>query len=168
MKTPVYGLFDTRFGPAMACLDAAARGQMVVELVADGAHLDHRTVAHVFAVAAEDHVMLVTDAMAAAGMADGQYSLGAQDVTVADGVATLTHGGSIAGGTAHLLDVVRHTVLGSGVDLVRAVRAATVVPAGVLGLQDSIGSLEAGRRADMLLVDAELHPVTVLRGGAEV
>lgn len=155
-------------GPAFAALDAAARGEMVVELVADGAHLDHRTVAHVFSVAAEDHVMLVTDAMAAAGMADGQYTLGAQEVTVADGVATLTHGGSIAGGTAHLLDVLRHTVLGSGVDLVRAVRATTVVPATVLGLQDSIGSLEAGRRADVLLVDAQLQPVTVLRGGESV
>lgn len=155
-------------GPALACLDAAARGQMVVELVADGVHLDHRTVAHVFAVAAEDHVMLVTDAMAAAGMADGQYSLGAQDVTVAGGVATLTHGGSIAGGTAHLLDVLRHTVLGSGVDLVRAVRAATAVPARVLGLQERIGSLTSGCRADVLLVDAEFHPVTVLRAGEEI
>lgn len=155
-------------GPAFACLDAAARGEMVVELVADGAHLDHRTVAHVFAVAAEDHVMLVTDAMAAAGMADGQYSLGALEVTVAGGVATLTDGGSIAGGTAHLLDVLRHTVQGSGVDLVRAVRAATIVPATVLGLQDSIGSLEAGRRADVLLVDAQLQPVSVLRAGESV
>ncbi|PZP16577.1 MAG: N-acetylglucosamine-6-phosphate deacetylase [Brachybacterium faecium] len=155
-------------GPAFACLDAAARGEMVVELVADGAHLDHRTVAHVFAVAAEDHVMLVTDAMAAAGMADGQYTLGAQEVTVAGGVATLTHGGSIAGGTAHLLDVLRHTVQGSGVDLVRAVRAATIVPATVLGMQDTIGSLEAGLRADVLLVDEQLQPVTVLRGGESI
>lgn len=155
-------------GPAFAALDAAARGEMVVELVGDGAHLDHRTVAHVFAVAAEDHVMLVTDAMAAAGMADGQYTLGAQEVTVAGGVATLTHGGSIAGGTAHLLDVLRHTVQGSGVDLVRAVRAATIVPATVLGLQDTIGSLEAGRRADVLMVDSQLQPVTVLRGGESV
>lgn len=155
-------------GPAFACLDAAARGEMVVELVADGAHLDHRTVAHVFAVAAEDHVMLVTDAMAAAGMADGQYTLGAQEVTVAGGVATLTHGGSIAGGTAHLLDVLRHTVQGSGVDLVRGVRAATIVPATVLGMQDTIGSLEAGLRADVLLVDEQLQPVTVLRGGESI
>lgn len=155
-------------GPAFACLDAAARGEMVVEVIGDGVHLDHRTVAHVFAVAARDHVMLVTDAMAAAGMADGQYSLGDQDVTVAGGVATLTRGGSIAGGTAHLLDVLRHTVLGSGVDLVQAVRAATAVPARVLGLQDRIGSLEPGRRADVLLVDAGLDPVAVLREGREI
>jgi N-acetylglucosamine-6-phosphate deacetylase len=155
-------------GPALAALDAASRGEIVVEVIADGVHLDARTVAHVFSLAAEDCVVLVTDAMAAAGMADGRYRLGALDVTVADGVATLTEGGAIAGGTAHLVEVLRHAVLEAGVDLVAAVRAASTVPARVLGLQDEIGSLAAGTRADVLLVDRDLRPVTVLRGGREV
>ena len=155
-------------GPALAALDAASRGEMVVEVIADGVHLDARTVAHVFALAAEDHVVLVTDAMAAAGMADGRYRLGALDVTVAEGVATLTEGGAIAGGTAHLVEVLRLAVLEAGVELVAAVRAASTVPARVLGLEDEIGSLAAGRRADVLMVDRALRPVTVLRGGQEV
>jgi len=155
-------------GPALAALDAASRGEMVVEVIADGVHLDARTVAHVFSIAAEDHVVLVTDAMAAAGMADGRYRLGALDVTVEAGVATLTEGGAIAGGTAHLVEVLRHAVLEAGVELVAAVRAASTVPARVLGLEDEIGSLAAGRRADVLMVDRALRPVTVLRGGREV
>lgn len=155
-------------GPALAALDAASRGELVVEVIADGVHLDARTVAHVFSVAAEDCVMLVTDAMAATGMPDGQYRLGALEVTVQAGVATLTGETSIAGGTAHLLEVVRHAVLEAGVDLVRAVRAASVVPASVLGLQDRIGSLAAGRRADVLLVDAQWNPVTVYRHGVRI
>ena len=155
-------------GPALAALDAASRGEMVVEVIADGVHLDARTVAHVFSIAAEDHVVLVTDAMAAAGMADGRYRLGALDVTVEDGVATLTEGGAIAGGTANLVDVLRLAVLEAGVELVAAVRAASTVPARVLGLEDEIGSLAAGRRADVLMVDRALRPVTVLRGGREV
>ena len=155
-------------GPALAALDAASRGEMVVEVIADGVHLDARTVAHVFSIAAEDHVVLVTDAMAAAGMADGRYRLGALDVTVEEGVATLTEGGAIAGGTAHLVDVLRLAVLEAGVELVAAVRAASTVPARVLGLEDEIGSLAAGRRADVLMVDRALRPVTVLRGGREV
>lgn len=155
-------------GPALAALDAAARGELVVEVIADGVHLDARTIAHVFAIAAERGVALVTDAMAAAGMADGQYRLGSQDVTVAQGVATLTGQSAIAGGTAHLLDVVRFAVREAGVDLVRAVRAASETPARVLGAQDRIGTLAAGRRADAVLVDAQLSPVTVLRGGAVV
>ncbi|MDN5685508.1 MAG: amidohydrolase family protein [Brachybacterium sp.] len=152
-------------GPAFAALDAAARGRLVLEVIADGVHLDARTVAHVFSVAAEDSVVLVTDAMAAAGMPDGQYRLGALDVTVDEGVATLTGGTSIAGGTAHLLDVVRHAVCEAGVDLVRAVRAASAVPAAVLGMQDRIGALAPGCRGDAVLVDDRLRPVTVLRGG---
>ncbi|GAP79239.1 MULTISPECIES: N-acetylglucosamine-6-phosphate deacetylase [Brachybacterium] len=155
-------------GPALAALDAASRGEMVVEVIADGVHLDARTVAHVFSIAAEDHVVLVTDAMAAAGMADGRYRLGALDVTVEAGVATLTEGGAIAGGTAHLVEVLRLAVLEAGVELVAAVRAASTVPARVLGLEDEIGSLAAGRRADVLMVDRQLRPVTVLRGGQEV
>ena len=155
-------------GPALAALDAASRGEMVVEVIADGVHLDARTVAHVFSIAAEDHVVLVTDAMAAAGMADGRYRLGALDVTVEEGVATLTEGGAIAGGTANLVDVLRLAVLEAGVELVAAVRAASTVPARVLGLEDEIGSLAAGRRADVLMVDRALRPVTVLRGGREV
>src|SRR5699024_1604854 len=140
-------------GPALAALDAAASGDMVVEVIADGVHLDARTVAHVFAIAAEQHVVLVTDAMAAAGMPEGQYRLGALDVTVQDGVATLTGASAIAGGTAHLLDVVR---------------SASSVPAAVLGMQDRIGVLAPGRRADAVLVDSALQPVSVLRGGEAV
>lgn len=155
-------------GPALAALDAAARGDLVVEVIADGVHLDARTVAHVFALAAEENVVLVTDAMAAAGMPDGQYRLGALDVTVDAGVATLTGATAIAGGTAHLLDVVRFAVTEAGVDLVRAVRAASSVPAAVLGMEDRIGSLAAGRRADVVLVDAQLAAVRVLRAGAPV
>ena len=64
--------------------------------------------------------------------------------------------------------MLRLAVLEAGVELVAAVRAASTVPARVLGLEDEIGSLAAGRRADVLMVDRALRPVTVLRGGQEV
>ena len=155
-------------GPVLAALDAAARGEVVLEVIVDGVHLDPRTVAHVFSVAAEGSVALITDAMAAAGMADGDYRLGSLHVRVQYAVATLTEGGTIAGGTAHLLDVVRLATQRSGVDLVQAVRAASLVPAEVLGLQDEIGSLAAGRHADLLLTDTALRPVGVYRRGEPV
>src|SRR5690625_7405647 len=101
-------------GPALAALDAAATGDLVVELIADGVHLDARTVAHVFAVAADDAVVLVTDAMGASGMRDGQYRLGALDVTVSSGVATRTGVETISWGSAHLLDVVRQSAHRAG------------------------------------------------------
>lgn len=149
-------------GPVAACLAAAARGDAVVELVADGVHLAPETVRAVFDVAA-GHVVLVTDAMAATGVADGEHVLGGLRVVVADGVARLAEGGAIAGGTAHLLDVVRATV-DAGVDLVAAVRAASVTPAVVLG-RDDVGALVAGRRADVVVADRDLRPLDVLRDG---
>ncbi|PUB22869.1 N-acetylglucosamine 6-phosphate deacetylase [Promicromonospora sp. AC04] len=164
-------------GPIAACLAAAARGDMVVELIGDGVHLDAATVRSVFDMVGSDHVLLVTDAMAAAGVADGRYELGPMSVVVHDGVARVaTAGGTaedaggegpIAGGTAHLIDVVRCAVAG-GVPLVDAVRSATSVPARVLGLTGEVGSLEPGARADVLVTDADLRPVRVLRHGVNV
>lgn len=158
-------------GPVAACLAAAARGELVVELVADGVHLAPATVRSVMATLGADRVALVTDAMAASGMADGAYNLGPVAVAVRDGVARMTHpdrpeGGAIAGGTAHLIDVVRATV-GAGVPLVDAVRSASWVPARVLGMAD-VGGLVGGRRADVVITDAVLRVQRVLRGGIEV
>ena len=163
-------------GPIAACLAAAARGDMVVELIGDGVHLDPATVRSVFDMVGADHVMLVTDAMAAAGVADGRYELGPMSVVVHDGVArvvpeegTSESGGEgpIAGGTAHLIDVVRRAVAG-GVSLVDAVRSATAVPARVLGLTGEVGGLAPGARADLLVTDADLRPLRVLRHGVDV
>ncbi|MCV2393757.1 amidohydrolase family protein [Actinotalea sp. M2MS4P-6] len=154
-------------GPVAALLAAAARGEAVVELVGDGVHLDPETVRAVVDVAARaDAVVLVTDAMAAAGMADGAYRLGTADVVVQDGVARLASDGAIAGGTAHLLDEVRASVA-AGVGLVTAVRMGSVVPAGVLG-RDDVGRLAPGSRADVVVTDADLRPVAVLRAGVWV
>lgn len=154
-------------GPVAACLAAAARGELVVELIADGTHLADATVRAVFDLVGPDAVLLVTDAMAAAGMPDGDYRLGPMDVRVAGGVARIVEPdgspGSIAGGTAHLLDVVRRTVR-AGVPLADAVRSASLTPAVVLGRAD-VGALVAGRRADVVVVDQELSPHGVLRAG---
>jgi N-acetylglucosamine-6-phosphate deacetylase len=153
-------------GPIPELLAAAGRGDLVVELIGDGTHLAPELVRSVFELVGPGNVVLVTDAMAAAGMADGAYRLGSQDVTVTGGVARLTHGGAIAGGTAHLLDVVRTTVSG-GVPLVDAVRAAATTPATVLG-DPRVGALEAGRRADVLTTDADLRVIEVRRSGEVV
>ena len=150
-------------GPVPASLAAAARGEAVVELVADGVHLDPGTVSAVFALLGPTGIILVTDSMAAAGMPDGVYPLGPSWVRVTGGVARLVDGGAIAGSTAHLLDVVRTTVR-SGVPLADAVASASSTPAAVLGRTD-IGALEGGRRADLVVVDDDLAPLRVMLAG---
>lgn len=157
-------------GPVAACLAAAARGELVVELVADGTHLADGTVRAVFDLVGPGSIALVTDAMAAAGMADGDYQLGPMAVRVGEGVARLRNedgtAGAIAGGTAHLLDVVR-SVVSAGVGLVAAVRSASATPAEVLGRPD-LGALAVGRRGDVVVTDGDLACVAVYRGGALV
>jgi N-acetylglucosamine-6-phosphate deacetylase len=157
-------------GPAAASLAAAARGETVLELIADGVHLAPDTVAAVFDLVGPGQVALVSDAMSAAGLPDGAYRLGPADVEVVGGVARLAGGGpagtrSIAGGTARLIDNVRHAVREAGVDLVDAVTAASSTPARLLGLEGVTGALRPGLRADSLVVDADLASVRVMVGG---
>ena len=156
-------------GPVAACLAAAARGAMVVELVGDGVHLAPETVATVFALVGAGQIALVTDAMAAAGMPDGRYPLGPMTVDVERGVARLATGdgtqGAIAGGTARLIDVLRRTVHDAGVPLTDAVTAATSTPARLVGLDGEAGDVAVGRRADLLITDDDLLPRAVMRAG---
>jgi N-acetylglucosamine-6-phosphate deacetylase len=157
-------------GPVAAALAAAARGEAVVELVADGVHLAPDTVAAVFDLVGPGQIALVTDAMPAAGMSSGRYRLGRLDVEVSDGVARLAGEGpadsrSIAGGTARLVDVLRRTVRDAGVGLLAAVTAATATPARLLGLHEITGALRPGLRADLFVVDDDLYPVRVMSAG---
>ncbi len=151
-------------GPVPEFLSAAARGDAVVEMICDGVHLDPSLVRDIYETVGRDHCVLVTDAMAAAGMADGSYRLGSLAVTVTDGVARLEEGGAIAGGTSHLLDCVRVAVRQAGIPLVDAVHMASARGAAILG-DPTIGHLARGMRADVVEVDDELRVLRVWRRG---
>jgi len=174
LRTPGSGLVTHLFngmppmhhrapGPVGGALSAAADGAARVELIADGVHLSDDTVRTMYVVLGGDRILLVTDAMAAAGMPDGDYQLGPRRVRVVDGTARLAEGDSIAGGTTRLLDVVRRLV-GAGLDPVSVVASASRVPAAALGL-DRVGALRAGLRADLVVTDADLRPQRVMRAG---
>ncbi|WP_104060222.1 N-acetylglucosamine-6-phosphate deacetylase [Arthrobacter sp. 4R501] len=150
-------------GPVAACLRLAGAGTIAVELIADGAHLDPETVRMVFELVGAENVVLVTDSMAATGLPDGDYELGPAAVSVSGAVARLSNG-TLAGGTATLLDVVRRTI-GAGVEPAAAVLSATAVPAAIIGQGQEFGSLRAGLRADVVVVDRNFRRVLVLREG---
>ncbi|GAA3323316.1 N-acetylglucosamine-6-phosphate deacetylase [Paeniglutamicibacter sulfureus] len=151
-------------GAVATCLELAARGKIIVELVADGVHLDPVMVRTMFKLVGAESIALVTDSMAATGLEDGSYRLGPSTVTVANGQARLASDGSLAGGTASMLEVVRSAVA-AGVDLQDAVISATRVPASILGLIDEAGRLHQGFVADMLVLDAGLALQQVVRNG---
>lgn len=152
-------------GPVAASLHALARGATHVELIADGVHLADETVRLVFATDPGRNVVLVSDAMMAAGMPDGDFELGSVRVRVADGQAwTRTEPSTLAGGTAHAADLVRRCVVHAGVDPVAAVAAATSTPAALIGLDDR-GSLATGLRADLVVLDRDWRVRRVMCGG---
>jgi N-acetylglucosamine-6-phosphate deacetylase len=136
---------------------AAIRDERVTaELVLDGVHV-HPDVARLLIDAAPGRVALITDAMAAAGAADGSYRLGSLDVTVVDGVARLAgpdgSPGAIAGSTLTQDHALRLATRRCGMSLRAAVTALTWIPARVLGLGDRLGRLAPGYAADAVLLD---------------
>jgi N-acetylglucosamine-6-phosphate deacetylase len=150
-------------GPAGALLDS----QVTCEVVADGTHL-HDTVIRLAARAAgPGNLVLVTDAMAAAGMPDGTYRLGGLAVTVAAGVARLTSAGlgAIAGSTATMDQVVRHAITAVGLRVPDVAAAASTTPARRLGLSAETGALVPGLSADIVLLNGDFRLTTVIASG---
>lgn len=144
------GIHHRTPGPVIT---AAADHRVVLEGIADNIHLHPNIIKLLFDVA-PGRVALITDAMAAAGSADGRYDLGAVKVTVRDGVARTDDTGSIAGSTL-TQDVALRNAVDAGVPLVEAVRALTSTPAGAIGYGASLGTLQPGFVADAVLLSDE-------------
>lgn len=152
-------------GPVAALLDAPS---VTLELIPDGRHVDPVVARLVLAAAGPGRVAFVTDAVAATGAADGDYTLGGARILRRDGVITADDGVSLGGSDLTLAAAVRFAVRHLGLGLTEAVRCATVVPATALGLHDRVGSLRPGRRADLVVLDGDLGVRGVLLGGAWV
>ncbi|WP_018156694.1 N-acetylglucosamine-6-phosphate deacetylase [Demetria terragena] len=154
-------------GPVVALTEDP---RVVVEVIADGVHLHPTMVEQVRHWVGADRMALVTDAMVATGMPDGQYTLGTLEVTVADGVARLTHGDSIAGGTGTTDALFRAAAAPGDISdderLLDAVRMTSAVPVRALGLAPR--DLSIGSPADLVALTPALHVDKVMAGGVWV
>ena len=157
---PVLGHRDP--GPVAALLEDE---RVTVELINDGTHLHPATLELAFHRAGADRVAFITDAMDAAGFGDGRYWLGPLEVEVADGVARLVEGGSIAGSTLTLDRAFQRAVTVDRLPVEAVVAALSANPARLLGMDDRIGSLEPGKDADLVLLDADFALKGVMRRG---
>ncbi|MFZ7089428.1 N-acetylglucosamine-6-phosphate deacetylase [Curtobacterium sp. RRHDQ10] len=134
--------------------------RVTVELIVDGHHLDP-TVVDLVRAAAPGRFALVSDAMAATGCADGAYEIAGSDVVVADGVAMLADGSSLAGSTITIADAVQRLATDAMPDELVAASSATAARA--LGLRTG---LSVGSPADAVVLDSHLCPSgTVMKGG---
>jgi N-acetylglucosamine-6-phosphate deacetylase len=123
------------------------------ELICDGVHVDPVVMRLVYRAKGASGVRLVTDAMAAAGMPDGEYRLGGRALAVVGGRAVVAGGGSIAGSTLTMEVAVQNAVRFLGVSVAEAVLMASTNSAQLLGLQGRKGEISAGSDADLLVLD---------------
>jgi N-acetylglucosamine-6-phosphate deacetylase len=139
-------------GAAMLCDD------LYVELIADGIHIHPAVMRLLLRVKGRERVMLVTDAMAAAEMPDGDYTFGGHEVTVRDRVARLQNG-QLASSTLTMEAAVRNLVRLCAIPLVDAVYMGSTTPAAAIGLDGRKGKLIAGYDADLAVLDRDFQPV---------
>ncbi|GAB3705079.1 N-acetylglucosamine-6-phosphate deacetylase [Nocardiopsis oceani] len=137
--------------------------RVTVELILDNVHVHPGAAKLVFDAADPGRVSLVTDAMAATGLGDGEYTLGELRVLVKDGEARVAETGSIASSTIVLPQAVRNAVA-VGVPLEEAVRSASSVPAAALGLT-GLGRLEVGGDADLMVLNDDVSVAKVMYRG---
>ncbi len=142
---------------------------LVVEIIADGAHLPKSLLQLVYKTKGADAICLVTDSMRAAGMPEGKTILGSlddgQEVIVEDGVAKLLDRSAFAGSVCTADRLIRTMVQLAQVPLVEAIRMLTLTPARVLDIQDRKGSLAPGKEADIVVFDADIKISMVLVKG---
>lgn len=149
-------------GPIPAAFE---RDDVTAELIADGVHIHPAMVRMAFKLFGDDRMILISDSMRATGLEDGEYDLGGQNVIVRGNLATLADG-TIAGSATDLAACLKWAVREAGIPLEAAVKAATANPARAVRVDGERGSIEPGKVADAVLLDAETLEVkhVVLRG----
>ncbi len=133
------------------------------ELICDGFHVSPEAVRLVYNIK-KDKTVLITDSMEATGMPDGEYSLAGLPVTVKEGKAR-THDGGIAGSTLDLIDGVKSFALFAEISFAEALYCATAAPAKMIGAYGSVGSIESGKKANLIILDDSFDIKTVIFEG---
>ena len=127
----------------------------MVELICDGVHIHPAVVRTTFRIFGDDRIILISDSMRAAGLADGQYDLGGQTVVVKGNLAVLEDG-TLAGSVTNLMDCVRTVVRDMGIPLASAVKCTAVNPAKAIGIYGDYGSLTPGKYGNIVLLNKDL------------
>ncbi len=142
---------------------------MTVEIIADGVHLPESLLKLIYKIKGADRICLVTDSMRAAGMPEGEYTLGSHKngftVIVEDGVAKLMDKTAFAGSTATADRLIKVMTNMAEVPLLQAVKMLTLTPAKVIGVDTHKGSIVPGKDADIVVFDKDINISMVIIGG---
>ena len=138
--------------------------EAMVGLIADGVHVHPAAVRVLLKAKGVDKICLVTDSISAAGLGDGRYSLAGQEIIVEGGIARLTDG-TLAGSTLTMERAVKNFMRFTNLSLPKAVQAATLNPARLLGLEQRKGSIAVGKDADLVVFDEDFDVHYTILGG---
>ncbi|MEG0852918.1 MAG: N-acetylglucosamine-6-phosphate deacetylase [Angelakisella sp.] len=138
------------------------------EAICDGRHLHPGTVRFLLKCKGLDRVVAVTDSIMAAGLPDGNYKLGVNDVVVSDGDAKLANGGARAGSTLTTGQALRNLVRFTGRPVTELLPLLTINPARLIKMDKTKGTIERGKDADLVLLDGELRVTATFVGGRQV
>lgn len=164
--THLYNAMNPFLHRAPGILGAASDNENVFcELICDGFHIKESVVRASFKLLGENRICLISDSMRACGMIDGEYEFGGHIVGVHGGTALLPDG-TVAASITNSYECFRICVLKMGIPLKTALRAGTVNPAESVGEFEKIGSIENGKRANMILADKNTLEIkrVILRG----
>ena len=137
-----------------------------LDVIADGVHLDPLMLKVLLRCVTPQRLALISDAIAATGQGDGEYEIWGEKIAV-ENRRTRNARGSIAGSVITMLDAVRMMLSLGGSEL-EVARMASLNPARLLGIEKDFGSIEEGKRADLVALDAERHVQLTIVGGREV
>ncbi len=141
-----------------------SRSDVTLDLIADGVHVDPFILRLLMKVKGSQGISLISDAIAAAGRGDGEYEIWGETITVKSG-RTSNASGSIAGSVITMLDAVR-TMRSLGASEVEVAQMAALNPARLLGIDRDCGSIEVGKRADLVAVDGNGNVKLTIVGGS--
>ena len=147
---------------------ALSDGRFTVQVIADMIHLHPAAVKMAILAKGPAKVELLTDAMEATDMPDGEYELGGLPVYVKNGAARLVHGDNLAGSTLTMDKAVKNVITQLGIDPAWALRMATATPAQAIGQGDCMGKVAQGYLADLVLLDAGWTVERTIIGGKTV
>lgn len=151
-----------------AIMGAVIESDIYCEAICDGRHLHPGTVRFLLKAKGYDRVIAVTDSIMAAGLPDGEYMLGVNEVVVTDGDAKLKYGGSRAGSTLTTGKALKNLIEFTGRSLEEIIPLLTKNPAKLLNVYDRIGSIATGKDADIVILDKDYNVCDTFVKGVKI
>ena len=161
------GLNHRQPGVVGAAFDCAEPYDLMAELICDGKHIHPAALRTAFSVLGEDHTVIISDALSAAGTGDGRMVSGGLPVIVKNGLAYLEDG-TIAGSTTNLEDELKNVICGYNIPVRQAIKSVTLNPAKAIREDSRRGTVEEGKIADLTVLDSQWNVVMTVVSGSIV